>query len=227
MYSRMEARGAAIIVFAQEAVPGEVLPGMAAAVGGEKAAALYGCFVADTLAKIQRLTKPTPYVAVWRTDAGAPVPQISPEVATFDVTGESMGQRLRQAIDHVLSMGHESAIVLMPTSPNLPLRSIHEALEHLRFLDLVLGPRENGGVYLVGTRGRYADFMTAVPWEDNPETESLAGHAILSALDYAVLDQWYSIETPQDLELLKQFLQFDVSEDNPCPHTAAWLKANR
>lgn len=219
--------GAAIVILARDPAPGEVLPKVAAEIGDVAAAEVYKCFVADTIARVRRLPRMALYVSVARSarpDAAEPWP--SEDVPLIEQEGGSVGERLVHAFDYGLGQGHDRVIAIGAASPNIPVKAVREAAEHLRFLEVVLGPCEQGGFYLIGSRGRFPEFFREVPWEDAPETGAAVGRAMLCGLEYAALDQWYSVETMDDLRLLGQFIQFDVSEDNPCPNTAAWLKRN-
>jgi glycosyltransferase A (GT-A) superfamily protein (DUF2064 family) len=212
----------AIVILAREPAAG-----LLEEIGSEKAAQVYRCFVADAIARVRRVPRAQVYAA-WGTvsDRSAAREWEAAGVESLEAAADTLGRHMLRAFDHCLSLGHDRVIAIDARAPNAPLKAVREAAEHLRFLDLVLGPREEGGVYMVGTRGRYPEYFLEAPWEENPAEEQLVGLAVLTGLEYAVLDAWYTIETLADLRLLAQFLQFDVSEDNPCPETSAWLKAN-
>jgi hypothetical protein len=64
--------------------------------------------------------------------------------------GADFGERLANALEDIFAGGHERVIVIGNDSPGLRSRHLLRAEEQLRDGQLVLGPAEDGGVYLIG-----------------------------------------------------------------------------
>ena len=72
--------------------------------------------------------------------------------------------------------------------------------------DLVLGPSEDGGYYLIGLRVSRPELFEAMPWSTPqvlPETVRRA-HAL--GLRIAWLPSWFDVDTGSDLERLEASL---------------------
>ena len=68
--------------------------------------------------------------------------------------GEDLGARLAHAFEDLLADGAPGAIVIGSDIPTLPLSVLVAALDRLAGVDLVLGPSEDGGYYLIGLARR-------------------------------------------------------------------------
>ena len=89
----------------------------------------------------------------------------------------------------------------------------------LRSVDLVFGPSDDGGYYLVGQRCLEPGLFRDIPWGT---ADVLA--ATLARLDpgrVALLPSWYDVDRPDDLERLRRELDAGAA----CPRTRAVLRS--
>lgn len=80
--------------------------------------------------------------------------------------GNCFGERLANAIEKVFSLGFIKVIVLGTNSPSVTSSGIKNAAELLLTNKLVLGPSNDGGVYLIGIdkKGYYREPFINIPW---------------------------------------------------------------
>src|SRR4030095_6296554 len=64
-----------------------------------------------------------------------------------------LGARLAAAFEALRAQGGEAVVAIGAASPPLGPERIAEALAALEECDMVLGPADDGGYYLIGTRG--------------------------------------------------------------------------
>lgn len=98
--------------------------------------------------------------------------------------GEFFGERLANAIEEAFRSGVSRLIVCGTDTPNLSMRHLLSAAEQLRDENLVLGPAEDGGVYLIGlTKNSFdKDSFRKLPWLTSSVFEALCDYALLSGL---------------------------------------------
>lgn len=63
-----------------------------------------------------------------------------------------LGQRMQHALEQVLALGHARAVVVGTDVPDLAAAHLSSALRAVECYDVVFGPAEDGGYYLVGIR---------------------------------------------------------------------------
>ena len=114
--------------------------------------------------------------------------------------GEDLGQRMDHALTAILNRGYAYALLVGTDIPNLSSRHYHRAKEILQTTDVVLGPTEDGGYYLVGTKKPIPELFANIPWStDNVLTQSQA-HAQQAGLAVELLAPERDIDTFEDVQ---------------------------
>jgi glycosyltransferase A (GT-A) superfamily protein (DUF2064 family) len=92
-------------------------------------------------------------------------------------------------------------------SPTLPPKYLKQALERLEDenVDVVVGPCEDGGYYLIGLKHPCSALFNVVMSTPTVLQETLQ-RARGQGLRTACLPTWYDIDTPEDLERLRREL---------------------
>ena len=115
--------------------------------------------------------------------------------------GDDLGMRMHNALVELLGLGYESAILIGSDVPTLPAEVLRRAVSLLADgrTDLVLGPSEDGGYYLVGTRTPHPELFTGIPWSTPAVLARTLERARALGLSVALVDRWYDIDGPDDL----------------------------
>jgi molybdopterin-guanine dinucleotide biosynthesis protein A len=83
--------------------------------------------------------------------------------------GDSFGERLANSIEGIFSLAYEKVIVIGTDCPSINSQLLKNIAQHLENNDVVLGPAEDGGVYVIGLariaykRNEFIDL----PWLSN------------------------------------------------------------
>jgi len=95
-------------------------------------------------------------------------------------------------------------LIIGSDAPTLPRAHLHQALDELMAHDVVIGPSDDGGYYLIGARVPVPELFVDVHWstaEVLPTTlQRLGGRSSV------ILPPWHDIDSAEDLERLKQAL---------------------
>src|SRR5262245_35794234 len=79
--------------------------------------------------------------------------------------GGSLGERLTNCFADLFALGFESVAVIGADSPTLPGEYVFDAFECFETDDdVVVGPAEDGGYYLVGMRKLHGRIFEDIPW---------------------------------------------------------------
>jgi hypothetical protein len=184
-----------------------------------RAARLHGAFIRDTLRRVATV-RCARYLACAPT---ANDPFLLACARRYQTTPISqgpgtLGTRMARVVRALLAR-HRTVLVIGTDSPTFPIRYVARARALLASADLVFGPSEDGGYYLLGQRRVEPRVFRGIPWGSG---EVLA--ATLARLDprhVALLPRWYDVDRPADLERLRRELTRSVA----CPHTRAVFRA--
>lgn len=82
----------------------------------------------------------------------------------------------------------------------MPLDRFRQAKTNLeRGNDLVIGPAEDGGTYILGVTSGREDGFEAIPWSTGREQAELDRRARERGWSVALLESWYDVDRPADL----------------------------
>src|SRR5262249_35081740 len=117
-----------------------------------RAAALYEAFLRDALEIARGVSGVARFVNYAPAGEAAYFAAVAPDFALLPQTGPDLGARLDHALTHCLQGGFRQAAITDSDSPTLPAAYVAHAFERLQTADVVLGPCEDGGYYLIGLK---------------------------------------------------------------------------
>ncbi len=171
----------------------------------EQATELYRCFLLDRLDALAELDGVSPVVAFTPREAESLMKEIAPAgVRLVPQRGAGLGERLSTLLTELLADGYPGAIAIDSDSPTLPMAYVAEAAKVLAEgrCDIVLGPCEDGGYYLVGLRSPQPDLFEGIPWSTDEVFSMTLGKASSRGLSVHVLPRWFDVDTADDLRRL-------------------------
>jgi hypothetical protein len=200
----------------------------------EEAAALSVCFLRDTAANIAAACDAAggvgaaAGVAVY-TPAGAEeaFDGLLPEgFSLLAQRGEGFGERLFNAADDLLRLGHDSLCLIDSDSPTLPTRALAAAVAELsRPGDrVVLGPADDGGYYLIGVKRAHRQLFDRIDWSTERVLRQTLDRACEIKLSAAVLPAWYDVDDAATLARLCEELFGGRDGGGACSPHGAYLK---
>jgi rSAM/selenodomain-associated transferase 1 len=171
---------------------------------GERAA-LYEAFLSDKLAQLAGLSGVHLVVAVAPPDDPAAMDPWRPAAATVVVQrGADLGARLEAVASDLFAAGARAVLLVDSDTPTLPTAFLEEAVNALASeeVDVVLGPAWDGGYYLLGTRAPRSSLFQGIPWSTPAVFRATLEAADAAALRTHVLQSWYDVDHPEDLDRL-------------------------
>jgi rSAM/selenodomain-associated transferase 1 len=189
----------------------------------ERAAALYEALLRDTidlaagLKGAQLAIAVTPPQAIDAFRARCP-----PCTLLLPVAGQDIGDCLDQVLSHLLAEGHAGAMALNSDGPTLPVRHLEQAIERLEEADVVLGPGEDGGYYLIGFKEPHPGLFQGIDWSTERVAAQTLARAETLGLSVSLLPAWYDVDTASDLERL--CAELAMLPPDAVPHTRRFLE---
>jgi rSAM/selenodomain-associated transferase 1 len=189
-------------LFAKYWQPGQVKTRLAKQIGAERAATVYSHFVTTLLQRLgdcgeQRILAYAP------SERGSQFATILPDGWQLQSQADGdLGLRMKSFFEQRFAAGCQRVVLLGSDSPNVPLEYVSEAFELLRQHNVVAGPTEDGGYWLIGAAGDVPDIFEAIPWS-TPQVWPATLEAIGSAgLSHAIVPTWYDVDLQKDLNRL-------------------------
>ena len=202
--------------------PGRVKTRLARTLGPELACRLYHAFVLDLADRLRGL----PYSVTWAyAPAEAPFAEIVPGARCRLQEGRNLGERMAGAIAAEFRDGSGPVLVIGADVPHLPASRLAEAAIMLeRDADVVLGPAEDGGYYLIGVTAPAPALFEGVSWGTSDVLTATLARAAGAGLRTRLLAPDFDVDEEADLDRLADLL---ARGDVDLPGTAAILRALR
>jgi rSAM/selenodomain-associated transferase 1 len=220
--------GVALVIMAKEPRPGEVKTRLGATLGAEAAAQLYDAVLRDKLDQVAGVPAVTPIVAYRPETARAAFEAMVPGgFSLVPQVGEGLGETLANVSAHCFERGARAVVLVDSDSATLPPVYLERAArlldEDAPDCDVVLGPTDDGGYYLVGLRQPCPALFDAIPWSTSGVMEATLERARAEGLRVELLPSWWDLDTIAELDRLRAELL-----DGWYPRrTAHWLRRNR
>lgn len=220
---------AAVVIFARTPRPGRVKTRLIPPLTPRQAQALHVACLQTTAALIASLPR-TIHKYLYFT--GSPTTaraqarklRLSATVAIRTQRGTDLGARLEGMFSELFTTGYEHVVVLGSDSPTLPRACLLETFAALRRVDVVIGPTEDGGYYLLGCRclaSHHGDakpvpeIFRGISWGTSktfartlarlararirPAVPTPSKKLPARRLAYRILPRWYDVDRPRDL----------------------------
>ncbi|MFH0845160.1 MAG: TIGR04282 family arsenosugar biosynthesis glycosyltransferase [Pseudomonadota bacterium] len=193
-----------ILFFIKYPEVGQVKTRLAAVIGDDKAAELYGNFVQDLLSGLKSLKISFHVCFLPEEKRGAVMSWLGGEFRYRPQKGGDLGERMKDAFIAAFSEGLGRVILIGSDFPDLPLSYLVEALGELHTHDAVLGPAVDGGYYLIGFRSDafLPEIFDNMVWGTDSVYRQTLSKLTAHKKTVYILTPWNDVDTFQDLEKL-------------------------
>jgi hypothetical protein len=187
-------------------VAGEVKTRLCPPLTPAGAAVLARCFLLDRLEQLRDVSDGELLVAFAPRERDAEMRGLVPAgTRLVPQVGADLGERMDRLLTDLLAEGFAGAIALGTDSPTLPTAYVRRACAAMRddAIDLVVGPSEDGGYYLIGLRGPAPALFSDMRWSTETVMSETLGRARRLGLRHALLPPWFDVDRGEDLTRLQ------------------------
>jgi rSAM/selenodomain-associated transferase 1 len=201
----------ALLVFAKTPKAGKVKTRLLAGVSAEVAAALHEACIADTLQLLRKrrgcdvfvfAAGGTSYFRRLVKKLGRDV-----HVRVLPQRGAELGARMENAFRKCFAMGYRKVVVIGTDTPWMGVERVRRAFAVLKEKDVVIGPAEDGGYYLLGMRKMVAEIFRGIPWSTERVLELTVRAAADAKLRKKLLRRDFDLDRPEDLKRAARMLK--------------------
>lgn len=197
-----------VIIIAKEPQVGSTKTRLSPPLELEQAAALFEALLEDTIDLVASLEGIDLAIAVTPPESTRYFERKTPEgTVLIPVTCADIGDCLKQVFEQLFKRGYPKVLAFNSDGPSLPGEYIHRAVKLLDTQDVVFGPSDDGGYYLVGLNEPQAGLFSDIHWSTSGVMEQSLDRAEAESLQVALLPEWYDVDTADDLERLLRDIQ--------------------
>jgi uncharacterized protein len=186
---------------------------LAIALDQETRTALAAAFITDKARVLSALSAQARIVVAPPDSPEVLRPLVGSHLSLRAQHGSDLGERLCYAAAEAFAEGAAWVALVDADTPTLPPAYLQEAMASLqKGTEIVLGPARDGGYYLIGMRRLHRDLFEGIAWS----TSSVFADTVakLGARSLHVLPEWYDIDTPVELAILRTELA-SMTPDTP------------
>ena len=218
----------ALVVMARYPEVGKTKTRLARTIGHDETVRLYQAFLTDLAQRFAGQLYDlhwayTPAEVDYYAFVATLAPACAQHMQCFPQQGADLGARLLNVFKWTHARQFERTIVTSSDSPQISREIVAQAREALHEADVVLGPAEDGGYYLIAMRKPY-DVFSSVPMSTSVVMQRTIELAERQNLSVRLLEPLFDIDELPDLLRLAQLLEADRAL---APVTAAYLAARR
>jgi rSAM/selenodomain-associated transferase 1 len=197
----------ALAVMAKVPLAGVVKTRLCPPLRPEDAATLAGCFLRDRIEQLGAVAGADRVVAFAPAEQEHAMRGLVPgDVRLVPQQGDDLGARLDRLLSGLLAEGYPAAIALDADSPTLPTAFVEGACRSLleRAADVVVGPCDDGGYYLIGLRAPAPGLFQEMPWSTTAVLAETVARAERARLALTLLPPWFDVDRGEDLARLRR-----------------------
>jgi rSAM/selenodomain-associated transferase 1 len=218
----------ALVVMARYPEAGKTKTRLARTIGQTQATQLYQAFLTDLAVRFADQDCSlhwayTPADVDYQSFVATLAPDHAQQMWSFPQRGAEFGDRLRHAFQWTQQQGFQRTIVISSDSPQISQDIIKQARAALDHADVVLGPADDGGYYLIAMHKPY-DVFSGIPMSTSVVAQMTIEAAQRQGLKVHLLDSLFDIDELPDLQRLAQLLAADRTL---APATAVYLTTMR
>lgn len=219
----LQAARTAVAIMAKAPRAGDVKTRLCPPLSTEEAADLYRCFLLDKIEQVRALRDARPVIAYTPAEGRTFFEASAPGFLLLAQRGTDLGERLANAFEALFAAGHSAALLIDSDTPTLPTPLLAQALDAIATpaTDVVLGPSDDGGYYLIGLQKLYRELFAAMRWSTAQVLPETVRRARSLGLTVTTVPPWFDIDTADDLARLRASLA--TAPEDTARHTRRFL----
>jgi rSAM/selenodomain-associated transferase 1 len=191
----------ALIIFIRFPCPGKVKSRLARTIGPEKATVFYQLCVQKIASELDQVSgEVNKYLSYSdNSDKGETRYWIGSRFSLIPQAEGDLGHRLEQSFQSFLEGVSRKVIIMASDVPDLSKDIINDAMSALDNHDLVIGPCNDGGYYLIGMKKTHNELFKGIYWGTDKVLEQTLAIACNQGLSVFSLITLRDIDTEDDL----------------------------
>jgi uncharacterized protein len=214
----------ALVIMARYPQLGSVKTRLARTLGNEATLKLYQAFLCDLANHFSGQNYDlhwayTPAESNFATFMASLVPDLAHHTRCFPTQGANLGEHLLYAFHQTYQQGYPTTIVIASDTPHITHEMVSQVQEALQKANIVLGPTDDGGYYLIAMREPH-DVFSRIPMSNSMVAARTIARARAQGLTVRLLEPLFDVDEHADLVRLARLLKMNSAL---APTTAAQI----
>lgn len=190
-----------LIIFVKYPEPGKVKTRLAEELGEKKAAQVYSLMAETVIGNVIHSDKYETAIFFDPPDKEGEIRKWigGGSAVFFPQEGKALGQRMSSAFGTVFSDGARKAVIIGTDCVDVTAGTAEEAFDLLGETDVVIGPAEDGGYYLLGLNNHEPALFRDISWSTSLVFDQTVGRINEAGLSFTLLKTMNDIDTAGDL----------------------------
>ncbi|MGI8634460.1 MAG: TIGR04282 family arsenosugar biosynthesis glycosyltransferase [Segetibacter sp.] len=187
----------ALLIFAKNPEAGKVKTRLAATVGNEVALSIYNQLLLHTVSATEYL--PVVKFVFYSNHIAQGDVWSSKHYHKKAQQGDDLGEKMKNAFASIFQESYDKAVIIGTDCPDLNAAIIMNAFTYLRSYDVVIGPAEDGGYYLLGMKELHCKLFEDIQWSTSTVIHDTLSKCAALQLNYYLLPVLNDIDEEKDL----------------------------
>lgn len=183
-----------LLILAKRPALGTVKSRLASTVGAENALEIYQMLLKKTM-ELASIAQVQAFFCL----SGDEYCALPPNSIEFEQSNGDLGHRMEKAFLHVFDLVDGPVIMIGSDCYELNMEHLIKAEKALEQNDLVFGPSEDGGYYLIGMNRFFPEVLHDMPWSTDQLLDATRSKADSHGLTYSMLEVLNDIDTFADM----------------------------
>jgi rSAM/selenodomain-associated transferase 1 len=201
-----------VIVFLKNLTLGKAKTRLAATIGDQKALEIYSQLVEHTFKQVSRTEHEK--LLYFSDNLHSHLPVIGQDFLLRQQEGGDLGERMSNAFKEVFESSAEKVLIIGTDCPGLDTSIIEQAFDALDMQQVVIGPANDGGYYLLGMTGFHGFLFEDVPWSTSSVLELTLQKCAMHGLSYTLLEELSDIDDESDLNSWNEWIKVNQSRES-------------
>lgn len=192
----------ALILMTRIPIPGKTKTRLMNILSPEECAQIHKCFLLDIFNSFEYIKNDLDIFLTYTPENSLDIIKdlIPKHIKCFPQHGYNLGERMLNAINHILNKGYSKVVLMGSDIPQIYPNHIRNTFLALDSSDIAIGPTLDGGYYLIGMKKIHKDiFNNNLKWGNKSVFEETIDMCNKLNLKVELCEKYMDIDTKEDL----------------------------
>ncbi|MDO5145388.1 MAG: TIGR04283 family arsenosugar biosynthesis glycosyltransferase [Eubacteriales bacterium] len=192
-------RKKACIIFTKVPIPGYTKTRLMPYLTRKQCARLHQCFLTDICRQCKKINADCRIYYTPKSGQEVMVSLLGEGLAYYQQKGDSLGEKMKNAMEETLAAGYDACILIGSDIPELRAEDFRQAYRLLRTKDVVFGPSRDGGYYLLGMKNLYQEVFLEECYAGGRVLENIKKKLLEKGISYGDIRMCRDIDEKRDI----------------------------
>ena len=200
----------ALIIFIKNPVKGKVKTRLAATIGDDMALATYRKLLKHTLNIVEHVTADK--FIFFSDSIDESIGYANTPVHKVVQSGNDLGEKMKNAFVQFFKSGYKRVSIIGTDCPGISANIFEGAYSKLNNSDVVIGPANDGGYYLLGIKEMHSALFEKIAWSTSTVLHSTIECCNTNNLSYSLLLALSDVDEEKDLVHLENLVNLEMKK---------------